>query len=533
MMKNCLRTLSTFIAIVLLFGCGGSSAIQPTEAAANLTGVVQTLIDLLNKQDTTKITADDYESTSLGQIITFGTPMGYRLKLRYLDFGMALVDALKTARDPELRRRMIEMVQWTRDPKVRAEAIITLSALLDPTHKKYFKEAILDSNVGIRFAAVEALQMWGQPEAIPLLTMARDRDFSPLMQIYSAQALLSLGDTAGLAILWKHMDHESWVVRAMAARYLGDYADADAYVKMNSYLTRETKNDFVIAELCIASLKLISKKGEKVSYSPASPGWKKNSEVTYTIGKDNVIELEPLIIVPPQLRIPPSLQVAAQINTKLLRLITERLKEPLDPLQAQDPVLQDLNAMVTPTGFALKTRYSELSYLVIEALAGTNDSILRLTLQRLAADDSNPLIRASALIALAYSRNVDDLYLIEEALADKNATARMGALEALEVGRFRQATPRLFATAANDPSPALRVYALNILCKFDNPSGRQSLLNSISDPDWPSRAMAFWTLGKYGAPEDYTVVLSRLPTETNPFVQAEIVLAALRLAPLE
>jgi hypothetical protein len=193
-------------------------------------------------------------------------------------------------------------------------------------------------------------------------------------------------------------------------------------------LTRENRNDYVIAELCIASLKLISKKGEKISYSPSSPGWKNNSEVGYTIGKDKVIELEPLIIVPPQLRIPPSLQVAAQINTKLLRLITQRLKEPLDPIQAQDPVLQDLNAMVTPTGFALKTRYSELSYLVIEALAGTNDPILRTTLQRLAADDSNPLIRASALIALAYSKNDDDVYLMEQALSDKNATVKIAGM---------------------------------------------------------------------------------------------------------
>ena len=534
-MKKIMGTKKFFMGLfaLVLFGCAGTTFIQPTEAAPDLTGVVQTLIDLLEKQDKTKITADDYESTSLHEIVTFGTPAGYRLKIRYLDFGVALVDALKVARDSELRRRMIEMVQWTRDPKVRAEAIITLATLLDPTHKKYFKEAVLDSKVAIRSAAVEALQIWGQPDALPLLQMTMDRDLSPLMQIYAAQALLSFGNENGLPILWKFMSHESWVLRAMAARYLGDYASADDYVKLNAYLIRETRNDFVIAELCIASLKLISKKGEKISYSPSSPGWRKNSEVGYSIGKDKVVELEPLIIVPPQLRIPPSLQVAAQINTKLLRLITERLKEPLDPLQAQDPVLQDLNAMVTPSGFALKTRYSELSYLVIEALAGTNDPILRLTLQRLAADDSNPLIRASALIALAYSKNEEDIYLLEDALTDKNATARMGALEAIEVGRFRQLIPRLFATAGNDPSLALQVYALQILAKFDNPSGRQALLNRISERDWPSRAMAYWTLGRYGAPEDYSLILSRLATEENPFVQSEIVLAALRLAPLE
>jgi HEAT repeat protein len=353
------------------------------------------------------------------------------------------------------------------------------------------------------------------------------------MQIYAAQALLSLGDQSGIPILWKYMDHDSWVVRAMAARYLGDYGQPDDYVKINSYLNRETRNDYVMAELCLASLKLISRKGESISYSPSSPGWKNNDEVSYTIGKDKVIELEPLIIVPPQLRIPASLQVAAQINAKLNQLITTRLNVPLDPLQAQDPVLQDLNAMVTPTGFALKTRYSELSYLVIEALAGTNDMNMRATLQRLAADDSNPLIRASALIALAYSKNEDDLYLIQQALSDKNAIARMGALEAIEVGRFRQAIPDIFTTAGVDPCPAIQVYALQVLAKFDNPSGRQSLINRLSDPDWPTRAMAYWYLGRYGTPDDYSLVLSRLMTEENPFVQAEIVLAVLRLTPVQ
>src|SRR5581483_1274387 len=147
------------LAALLVFNCVGPAGVRTAHADPNLTGVVQTLIDLLNQQDTTKISADDYKSTSLAQLITFATPAGYRIKIRYLDFGVALVEALKIARDPELRRRMIEMVQWSRDPKVRAEAIITLATLLDPSHKRYFKEAILDINVGIRFAAVEALQI--------------------------------------------------------------------------------------------------------------------------------------------------------------------------------------------------------------------------------------------------------------------------------------------------------------------------------------------------------------------------------------
>jgi HEAT repeat protein len=521
------------LAAALVLNCGGPSGLAKAHADPNLTGIVQALIDLLNQQDTTKISADDYSSTSLGQIITFATPAGYRIKIRYLDFGVALVEALKIARDPELRRRMIEMVQWSRDPKVRAEAIITLATLLDPSHKRYFKEAILDSKIGIRFAAVEALQIWGQPDGIALLQTAMARDLSPLMQIYCAQALLSLGDQSGLPILWKGLDSDSWVIRAMCARYLGDYAAPADYTKIMDYFNRENRNNFVMAEMALSILKLISKKGDKISYSPATPGWKDNDEVSYTIGKDKAVELEPLIIVPPQLRIPASLQAAAQVNIKLLNLIKNKLSEPLDPLQAQDPEVAELNAMVTPTGFALKTRYSELSYLVVEALAGTQDEVMRTQLRSMAQGDPNPLIRASALIALSYNRDQDDTFYMEDALGDKNPLLRMGALEAIQLGRFRSAESALFTTAGTDACPALQVYALQVLARFDNPSGRQSLLSHLNDPDWPARAMAYWYLGRYGLPEDYSMVLSRLPVETNPFVKAEIVLAALRLAPVE
>jgi hypothetical protein len=167
-------------------------------------------------------------------------------------------------------------------------------------------------------------------------------------------------------------------------------------------------------------------------------------------------------------------------------------------------------------------------------LAGTQDQSMRAELQRMSGpDDHNPLVRATALNALAYSRNDDDYYLIEDALGSTNATLKMGAMEAVEVGRFQAAIPTLVSIANADPSPALQVYALKILCQFGNDTGHSLLITRIGDPDWPARAMAFWYLGRYGNNDDYTMILSRLPTETNPFVLAEICLAALRLAPVE
>src|SRR5262245_45699638 len=98
-----------FLSFLILVIPQANIATAADSKSPNLTSVVQTLIDLLDKQDKTKISPDDYQSTSLQQIITFATPAGYRIKIRYLDFGVALVEALKIARDSELRRRMIEM----------------------------------------------------------------------------------------------------------------------------------------------------------------------------------------------------------------------------------------------------------------------------------------------------------------------------------------------------------------------------------------------------------------------------------------
>jgi len=530
--KKNIKTLIVLILSVSFLSAGAAPPPKPTPETSK-TGVTQTLIDLLDKQDRTKIDPEDYDSTSLRQIITFGTPAGYRIKLRYLEFGISLVEALKVARDEELRDRLIEMVQWSRRPKVRAEAILTLASLYDPSHKKYFKEAVLDSKVGIRFAAVEALQIWNQKGTLPLLRLAMGRDWSPFMQIHAAQALLSLGEKDALRVLWKYIDHDSWVVRAMAARYLGDFGDPKDYDKLMIRFVKESKNDFVVAELAIAALKLISRKGDKVFYSPFQKGWADNEEVKFTIGKGGIVELEPLIIVPPRLRIPRSLRIASQINAELLNIIRERLTLPLDKVQAQDPVLQDLYGLVTPSGFGLQARYSQLSYLVIEGLAGARDLLIRSELENLARESSNPLVRASALIALAYNRDKRDLYLVQEGLRHKNAIVRMGAMEALEVGRFKEALPSVVGIAGNDPSPALQLYAIQLLSKFGDNSGRHLLITRLSEPDWPARAMAFWYLGRYGTTADYTLVVSRLSVEKNPFVQAEIALAALRLAPLE
>ena len=107
-------------------------------------------------------------------------------------------------------------------------------------------------------AAIEALQIWAQPEAaearrnptappagklkdaLLLLRPAMERDNSPLMRLYAGQALLSLGQPDALSAAWKHIDDDSWVVRAMAARYLkAMFLNADGGNPASALLTAQ------------------------------------------------------------------------------------------------------------------------------------------------------------------------------------------------------------------------------------------------------------------------------------------------------
>jgi len=502
----------------------------PPPAGPEVTNV---LFELIEQQEHFEIIAEDFSSTSLEQIITLGTPAGYRLNIRYTELGVSLVEALKRSRDTQLINRLFDLAQFSTKDKVRAEALVTLGSFSDPKDYQFFKTALLDKELSIRFAAVEALQLWGLVKGRALLTETLGYNWSPLLQVFAAQALLSQGDQSGLPVLFKRLKDNSWIVRAMAARYLGDFADPKDYRILLSALETESRNDFVSAELAISALKLLSKNHSAVQYSPATQGWKENKEVAYSLTQDGVIEVEPLVLIPPRLYIPETERVSQVINNRLLFLIRERLDKPLRPIDEQDPNLETLNKLITPAGFALQTRYSNLNILVAEGLGGTSDLLLRQELVNLAQKNKNPLVRANALLSLAYNARDEDIILITEALNEEDPIVRFGAMEAIQVGRIKEALPSLTNLAYREPIPAFRVFAIGILLGFGDETAHQLLISNLNDRDWPARAMRFWYLGRYGKRDDFLTVRSHLNTESNPFVRAEIALATTRLLPFE
>lgn len=240
-------------------------------------------------------------------------------------------------------------------------------------------------------------------------------------------------------------------------------------------------------------------------------------------------ELEPLTITAPRLKIPPTLLIDGRINAALLRLL--QTKADARPTQEQllDPGLKDLNALSSPVGFLLKTRYTELGFLLTEGLAGTADLILRDRILGVARTGLNPQVRAAALVAVAYNKNPAERGLFQEALLSQDLTVRFGALEGLQVWGLPGAAQDIGNAARMDLSPVANVYAAATILRLGDPAGRDILLRHVDHADWLVRAMAHRYLGELGVPEDFDRVLFNLEREHNTFVRSEMCGALLRL----
>ncbi len=474
----------------------------------------------------------DFQQTALKSLITLTTPAGYRLKNRYLELGVPLAQALSSSQDRLVLQRLVEAARWTSSPRARSEALVALATFRDVGHVKFFHEALLDRDVSVQFAAVESMQISGLPDFLPILLNAADNNWSPLIRVYSAQAALRLGDARGRDKLLTFLTDNNWLVRAMAARYLGDLGKPqDADVLLGRIGPEDQRNPFVLAEVCIAAMKLgaLRAPGGAASVSPAVV---RKPAATPALARGSaVLELEPLVVSAPRLRMNTFTSVDVRIDNFLTQLLEKVASMPPPDQQLLAPELQDVNNLVTPAGFALKVRYSDLSFLLTEGLSGTRDLLLVQRLESFAKENPNPRIRALALISLAYSPAANNIFLYQSALRESDLAVRFGAVEALEAVGGSQVQGPLADTADRDGSMALRVYAAEALGRTGDPQGREFLLRYMGDQDWVIRAMAIRALGELGQAQDYYTISSRLNTETNDFVIAEACYAMLRLAP--
>lgn len=219
------------------------------------------LIKLAEDRRSLKRDLTNVEGTPVGDILTVGSPVGYALRNRFLNIGIPLGEAFSRSDDPVFRSQLLELSRWDRDGESRAAALIALARTHDLKYLQVFNEALIHLDPAVRFGALEALVVFEHPrEAMPLLAAASERDTEPLLRVYAAAGLARMGDAPGLHRLRAFLDNPSWLVKALAAKYLGELGTHEDYDELLRRIDREVGNDFVIAEYCVSALKLWPKK---------------------------------------------------------------------------------------------------------------------------------------------------------------------------------------------------------------------------------------------------------------------------------
>jgi hypothetical protein len=243
----------------------------------------------------------------------------------------------------------------------------------------------------------------------------------------------------------------------------------------------------------------------------------------------NAFQLEPLVITAPRLKLKRPLAIDPQINQQLLRLLQQRMDARPDSQAALDASIGNLSKLSTVTGYKLKTRYTELGFLLTEGLAGVTDLQLASELEKVARQGTNVQTRAAAMVALAYAHDLRYLPLFQGALLDPSITVRFGALESLIVLGDPAVQFQVGNAARSDASFPLQIYAAAGMWRMGDIYGREILLRLAQHADWLVRAMSIRYLGEMGGPEEYRKILQWLSFETDQMVRAEMCSALLNL----
>lgn len=243
----------------------------------------------------------------------------------------------------------------------------------------------------------------------------------------------------------------------------------------------------------------------------------------------SLLQLEPLIITAPRLKIPPRAVIDPQINLHLLRLLRQRQDARPQSQEALDASVGNLNKLSTLTGYNLKTRYTELGFLLTEGLAGVTDFELTSELEKVVRLGKNVQTRAAAMVALGYAKDLRYLSLFQGVQQYPNVTVRFGALEALLILGDPAVQFQVANAARTDASLPLQIYAAAGMWRMGDIYGREILLRYYQHEDWFVRAMAVHYLGDMGGAEEYRRLLLQLGREDHPAVKAELCSALLRL----
>jgi HEAT repeat protein len=473
--------------------------------------------------------------TPIGDILSLGSPIGYEMRNRYLNIGVPLADAFSASSDPTFREQLVQIARWDANAESRANALIAVARAHEYGDMQIFNEALVHIDPGVRFAAMEALVVWNHKrEAEALLGAAADRDPEPILRVYAAAGLTRLGDPAGLARLRQALDDPSWIIKSMAAKYIGDFGTAEDYTILLNRIDGEVGNDFVVAEFCVSALKLYPKfkAAQKVAVQPTKRlGADEKPNGDLLVDAEDAYALEPLLVTAPRVaaQVDP---IDPRIDTQLLRMLESHMNERPNSAAQLDASIATLGRLTTLTGYNLETRYTQLSFLLTEGLAGTTDYQLQTALEKVARQARNIQSRAAALIALAYAKDTRYLLLFQSALSpSETATVRFAGLESLMVLGLDNSQLQIGNAARADKSIPIQIYAAAEMWRSGDILGRELLIRQYKSADWLTRAMCYHYFGELGAGDEYVRLQREVDGEQDPEVKAELLAALVKLTP--
>ena len=263
--------------------------------------------------------------------------------------------------------------------------------------------------------------------------------------------------------------------------------------------------------------------------APAAQAAEAASRISGGLTVDLGFMLDPIVITAPRTKLAPQRHIDERVNATLRRLLTQRSEVRPEDLGVTNDASRVFGELATLTGHMLRLRYTELGFLLTEGLAGAKDFSLQNDLERVARSAPNPQLRASAMVALGYTKEERFVPLFTQMLREPDLTVRLGALEALVASGSPSAQFAIADAAQTDASMAVRIMAAGAYWKMGNLSGRELLLGFISHEDWYVRAHAVRYLGELGGSDEYRKLMDLLQTEQNPIVRSELTLALMRL----
>lgn len=214
-----------------------------------------TLLRLLRqKQDARPDTlaSSDPSLLNLGKMTTV---TGYNLMTRYTQLGFLLTEGLAGVKDFDIDQELQNTAKNATNVQIQAAAMVSLAYTRDLRFLPLFQGAQQNTNITVRFGALESLLRLQSDSALFQIMNAAQTDPSIIVQLYAAAGLWKMGNVFGREILLRHYQDSDWFVRAMATHYLGELGGADEYRRLFSQLNFED-NPQVKAELCSALIRL-------------------------------------------------------------------------------------------------------------------------------------------------------------------------------------------------------------------------------------------------------------------------------------